>query len=312
MATYDVVFILVPKFSMIALYGALEPLRVANRFADGSFSWRFISAEGHPVAASNDIPVSVSGNLKAIGKPAMAILSASYEHERGQTRALRTTLRRLAREQVMLIGMDTAPFLLAEAGVLDGHRATCHWESLPGFRESYPQVRVTQSLYEIDHGRVTCAGGSAAIDMMLALIANLLGKALAVIVADQLLHFRESGERFQARAPARARHGTDDPRLLSIIAAMEEATEEPITAATLAAIGGLSQRQMERLFHARLGQRPMGYYRQLRLEKAARLLRYSHLSVRDISLACGFSSLAPFCRAFRERQGSTPSAFRQS
>ena len=64
MARYDVAFLLVPRFSMIALYGALEPLRVANRFAGaGTFSWRFVSADGQPVAASNDIPVSVSGSL---------------------------------------------------------------------------------------------------------------------------------------------------------------------------------------------------------------------------------------------------------
>ena len=82
MTRYDVVFLLVPKFSMIALYGALEPLRVANRFAGPTFSWRFVSADGHPVAASNDIPVSVSGTLSDVGTPDMAVISASYEPER--------------------------------------------------------------------------------------------------------------------------------------------------------------------------------------------------------------------------------------
>jgi transcriptional regulator GlxA family with amidase domain len=68
MARYDVAFLLVPRFSMIALYGALEPLRVANRFAGAdTFSWRFVSGDGQPVAASNDIPVSVSGRLSEIG-----------------------------------------------------------------------------------------------------------------------------------------------------------------------------------------------------------------------------------------------------
>ncbi|MGL4528550.1 MAG: GlxA family transcriptional regulator, partial [Aestuariivirga sp.] len=62
MSRYDVSFLLVPKFSMIALYGALEPLRVANRFAGPTFSWRFFSEDGATVSASNDIPVSVSGS----------------------------------------------------------------------------------------------------------------------------------------------------------------------------------------------------------------------------------------------------------
>ncbi|MFM7067046.1 MAG: GlxA family transcriptional regulator [Gammaproteobacteria bacterium] len=303
---HDVVFVLVPKFSMIALYGALEPLRVANRFAGEVFQWRFVSVDGQPVAASNGIPVSAGGDLKSIGHPSLAVLCASYEPESGRTRPLLAAIRRLAREGVALAGMDTGPLLLAAAGALDGHRATCHWESLPGFREDYPRVQATQSLYEIDRGRVTCAGGSAAIDMMLALIEGWMGRALAVTVADQLLHFRGT----ESRAPARARHGTDDPRLLSIIAAMEEATEEPLSAAELARIGGLSARQMERLFRERLGSRPMGYYLKLRLEKAERLLRYSHMTVRDIALACGFGSLAQFSRAFRQAHGQPPTQFR--
>ena len=67
---------------------------------------------------------------------------------------------------------------------------------------------------------------------------------------------------------------------------------------------------MERLFQSRLGKRPMGYYLQLRLDKAERLLRYSHLSVRDISLACGFASLAQFSRTFRQTKGTSPTRFR--
>jgi AraC family carnitine catabolism transcriptional activator len=310
MVVHEVVFVLVPRFSMIALYGALEPLRIANRFAGPAFAWRFVSADGQPVAASNEIPVSVSGSLKDIGRPAMAMFLASFEHERGSTRAMHAAIRRLARERVLVAGIDTAPFLLAEAGVLDGCRATCHWESLPGFRESFPRVLVRQSLFEIDGERLSCAGGSAAIDMMLAWIERLLGRKLAVTVADQLLHFRAGDERGEARAPARARHGTDDPRLLAIIAAMEEHTEEPLSAARLAAIGGVSQRQMERLFRARLGQRPMGYYLQLRLDKAAQLLSYSRMSVRDVALACGFGSPARFSRAFRARRGISPRTMR--
>ena len=312
MAQYDVVFVLIPRFSMIALYGALEPLRVANRFAGPVFSWRFVSADGEPVAASNDIPVSVSGGLKDIGRPAMAVVSASYEPERGRTRPVLAAIRKLAREKALLAGIDTGPFLLAQAGVLDGHRATCHWESLPGFRESFPAVQATQALYEIDRDRMTCAGGAAAIDMMLEWIGRLLGRPLAVTVADQLVHFRyPDGER-QARVPAGARYGTGDPRLLAIVAAMEGESDEPLDAAALAHIGGISVRQMERLFARALKQRPMGFYVDVRLEKAERLLTYSHMSVRDVSVACGFSSLAQFSRAFKAKRGRPPSRLRRS
>jgi AraC family carnitine catabolism transcriptional activator len=310
MSRYDVSFLLVPKFSMIALYGALEPLRVANRFAGPTFSWRFVSEDGAPVSASNDIPVSVSGSLADLGRPAMAVVSASYEPERGLTRPMLSAIRRLARGRVPLAAIDTGPFLLAEAGVLDGYRATCHWESLPGFRESYPKVLAEQSLYVTDRDRMTSAGGAAAIDMMLDWIGRLLGRPLAVAVADQLVHFRSMEQPSQARLPVAARYGVDDARLLKIISAMEEQSEDPLGAAALAGVAGISLRQMERLFHDKLGQRPMGFYLALRLEKAERLLTYSHMSVRDVSVACGFSSLPLFSRSFKSRYGRPPSSFR--
>ena len=307
---YDVVFLLVPRFSMIALYGALEPLRVANRFAGPTFSWRFVSADGQPVAASNDIPVSVSGDLSDIGEPDMAVISASYEPERGITRPMLAAVKSLARRRVLMAAIDTGPFLLAEAGVLDGYRATCHWESLPGFRESYPEVLAEQALHVTDRDRMTCAGGAAAIDMMLDWIARTLGKPLAVLVADQLVHFRSVEQPAQARLPAAARYATTDGRLLRIITAMEEQGEDPLDAAQLAHVAGISVRQMERLFRDRLGERPMGFYLKLRLERAERLITYSSMSMREIAVACGFSSLPLFSRSFRARYGRAPSALR--
>lgn len=312
MAKIDVAFVLIPKFSMIALFGALEPLRVANRFAAESFSWRFVSADGKPVAASNDIPVSVSGDLSSIGKPDMAVISASYEPEKGITRPMLSALKALARRRVLLAAIDTGPFLLAQAGLLDDYRATCHWESLPGFRESYRHVHAEQALYVTDRDRMTCAGGAAAIDMMLDWIGRLLGRATAVLVADQLVHYRTSEQPEAARLPAAARYGTTDARLLKIITAMEEQGEDPLAAATLAGLAGISVRQMERLFAAELKERPMGFYLKLRLEKAERLLTYSTMPVSEIAVACGFSSLPLFSRSFRARYGKPPSALRSA
>ncbi len=232
-------------------------------------------------------------------------------HEAGVARPMLAAIRRLARAKVLLAGLDTGPFVLAEAGVLDGYRATCHWESLPGFRESYRAVQVREALFERDRDRMTCAGGAAAIDMMLAWINDVMGRELSVAVADQLVHFRSREQEGQIRVSPRARFGTSDARLLAIIAAMEQQIEEPLPAEHLAKAGGLSVRQMERLFQSELGERPMGFYRALRLERAQHLLSYSHLSVRDVSLATGFSTLAEFSRAFRARAGISPSQFRR-
>jgi AraC family carnitine catabolism transcriptional activator len=304
----DVAFVLFPKFSMIALYGALEPLRVANRFAGKAFSWRFVSPEGQPVSASNDIPVSADCALADIGAPDLTLFCASYDHENALTEPVFAALRKLARRKSVLGGMDTGPFILAEAGVLDGFRATCHWESLPGFRERYPGVQATRALYEIDGERLTCAGGASSIDMMLDWIGRLHGQSLAVTIADQLLHFRLAQGSAEARMPPERRYQTRDPRILAVIRGMEENIEEPLTARNLAELGGISQRHMERLFREQLSTSARSLYLHLRLERAERLLTYGGMTVRDAGIACGFSSLAQFSRMFKSHFGRAPSS----
>jgi AraC family carnitine catabolism transcriptional activator len=254
------------------------------------------------VAASSDIRfVSAAHD---IGCRPWRVVSASYEPERGTTRPVLAAIRKLARDKVLLAGIDTGPFLLAEAGVLDGTRATCHWESLPGFRESYPQVQATQALYEIDRGRMTCAGGAAAIDMMLEWIGRLLGRPLAVTVADQLVHFRyPDGER-QARvragdmAPAiRAfcHHRGDGRRARAARCGgagptgVFGAADGWLFAKALTAADGL------RGCAAGEGRAAFTYAR----ERA-------HVSRR------GFSSLAQFSRAFKAKRGRPPSRLRRS
>ena len=310
MSVRDVAFVLVPKFSMISLYGALEPLRIASRFLGEAFSWRFVSLDAETVSASNGIPVSVSSSLASPGRPDLAIVCSSYEPELAETPRLLAGLRRLARSGSALGAVDTGPFLLAAAGLLDGYRATCHWESLPGFRERFPTVQVTDRLYEIDRDRLTCAGGAAAIDMILAWIRTLHGRALAIDIADLLVHSRDT-QAETARLPAVARYELDDPRLEAVIRAMEDNVEEPLKASELAGISGLSCRQLERVFKAGLGVAPKRFYLGLRLERAERLLTYSRMSIRDVAVATGFSSLALFSRAYRVRYGMPPSRHRR-
>jgi AraC family carnitine catabolism transcriptional activator len=311
-AAFDILFVLVPGFSMIALYSALEPLRVANRFGGELFRWRFVSPGGEAVIASNGIPVSVEGALAAAGRPNLAVVCSSYDHDKAMTAPLRAALRRLDRAGVWLGGLDTGPILLADAGLLDGRRATCHWETLGAMREDYPRVDVSDALYEIDGARLTASGGTAPLDMMIAWIASLHGQALATRVADTLVHARYGGDPGGARIAARTRFGTDDGHVLAAISAMEEHLEDLLRLEDVAAAAGASPRQLERRFKAALGMGPMRFYLGLRLERAERLLTYSRLSVRDVGLAAGFSSMAQFSRAYKARFGLAPSQHRRS
>jgi AraC family transcriptional regulator, carnitine catabolism transcriptional activator len=303
----DAVFLLLPRFSMIALYSALEPLRVANRFRPGAFAWRFVSVDGEAVTASNGIPVFVEGTLAGVRQGDLVIVSASYDHEQAMRREVFNELRRLARSGALLGGTDTGAFLLAGAGVLDGYRATCHWETLPAFRETFPRVVVEDARYVIDRGRLTASGGTSALDMMLDWLAAIEGEALAAAVAETLVHDRHPGATGEGRASVSRRYAGGDPRLLAAIAAMEGALEEPLPILRIAAVAGVSQRQLDRLFRARFGAAPKAVYLRLRLERAERLLTYSKLSVREVALATGFGSLAQFSRTYKARLGVSPS-----
>lgn len=296
---------------MIALFSALEPLRVANRFAGEVFSWRFVSMNGEPVAASNGIPVSVTASIESIGRPDAAIVCASYDQEAGMKRPVFNELRRLARNGTLLGAVDTGAFLLAGAGVLDGHRATCHWETLPAFRESYPDIDVAEETYVLDRGRMTASGGAAALDMMLDWLGSIESEALAQKVADTLVHTRHVNHPGEARVPVGSRYKIEDPRLVKAIRLMEEHVEDTLALSDVAHAAQVSERQLERLFHKHLQATPVGFYRQMRLDRAQRLLVYSRLSVRSVALATGFSTLAEFSRAFKGRYGKPPSHARR-
>jgi len=307
----DVAFVLAPQFSMIALYSALEPLRVANRFLGEAFTWRFVSVDGEAVNASNGIPVSVSGRLAEIGRPNLAVVCASYDHEQAMTRAMLAGIRALARKGVWLGGLDAGAIVLAEAGVLDGVRATCHWETLPVMRETYPQVVVTERLYEIDSARLTSSGGTVPLDMMLEWISSLHGPALGTRVQDTLVHWRQAPGVSGGVAEARAARRTGDKRLRALVEAMEQHIEDNLRISDLARIAGLSSRQLQRAFGSAFGLTPVSFYLGVRLERAEHLLTYGHMSVREVALATGFSSLARFSRAYKGRYGLPPSRHRR-
>ncbi len=306
--------LLLPRFSMVALAGVLEPLRIANRLADRDlYAWRLCAPHGDRVAASNDIEVGCQAAVGAPPPPAPATLlvCAGFDHERWATRPLLDWLRRLARAGVRLGAVDSGAALLASAGLLDGYRVAVHWEGLPGFRERHPRTEVLDSLFEIDRDRLTCAGGHACADMMLDLIGRRHGAALALAVAEQLIHERQRAGRERQRMGLAARVGVRNATLLAAIESMEAHIETPLAPADIAAAAGISTRQLERLFRRHLDDTPGGFYLKLRLRHARELLQNTALGVLEVATASGFGSAAYFSRAYRARYGRPPTRDRQ-
>src|SRR5450830_2016384 len=146
----DFYFLLMPGFSAMGFISALEPLRVANRFRGELYRWHVLSADGGAVLASNGMSVNADAALEPLKKGATLLVVAGFEPLKFATPTLAHWLRRLDHEGVTLGGIDTGSVVLAEAGLLEGHRVTLHWEALEAFKESYPQLEVTQELFEID------------------------------------------------------------------------------------------------------------------------------------------------------------------
>lgn len=303
-------FLLVPQFSMMAFVSAVEPLRAANRLAERAlYEWEIVTADGQAATASNGMSLVADRGLAQAEAYGLVIVVAAFEPERANDRRLRDWLHRRAREGAMLGAIDTGSFLLGWAGLLDGHRATTHWESLDSFRESFPKIEIENGLFVVDRQRVTCAGGTAALDMMLHLIARRHGHRLAAAVSEQFIHAQIRDPRDRQRMEPGVRQGVQ-PGVGHALALMEANLEEPLSAEKLAAESGLSQRQLERLFKRHLGSSPQRYYLDLRLQKARSLLQYSDMPVLEVAIVCGFQSPAHFSRSYRAWAGKSPTAER--
>lgn len=305
-------FLLLPKFSLIGLLSAIEPLRGANRtLGYTAYSWHFFSIDGAPVAASNGIPIAPEAGIEAVDHfPCLSVL-ASYDPLAAAGRPLYQRLRRLYRQGAELGGFETGAVVLAEAGLLPGRRVTLHWETVEAFRETWLDVDVRDSLYEIDGPIFTCSGATAGMDLMLYLIGQHHSGTVAADVADQFLHTEIRSARAHQRMAADTRVGASDPDLVRVTETMEAHLEHPLDVDALASACDLSRRRLERLFRRHLCEPPQRYYLRLRLERARHLLRYGGLPVNEIAVACGFGSAAYFTRAYRTRYGRTPSAERR-
>ena len=300
-------FLLVPRFSMMAVTSAIEPLRVANRLAGRTlFSWHLYSPDGAPVPASNGLPIVVDAAIEAFAGVPTLVVCPSFDPQLFETKPLLASLRRIARSGVTMVAVDTGAHFLARAGLLDGVRVTMHWEAVPGFREEFPAIEVSEELYEIAGRVVTCAGGTAALDMMLEMIRVKHGEALAVAVSEQFIHDRIRDRASAQRMPLASRLGTGNGKVVRAVAMMEAALERPVATQALAARLGITARQLERLFRGHLGTTPGHHYLGLRLARARQLLQQTEMTVAEIAVATGFSSASSLSRAYRGRYAVPP------
>lgn len=304
-------FLMLDGQSMMSLASATEPLRAANRLLGReAFQWDLCSLDGAPVLASNGLPFQAAALDQVLERSHAIFLCGGMRLEPLDARPYLAAMRRAARAGLAIGALSTASYLVAQAGLLDGYRCTIHWENRTAFEEEFPHIEMTCTLFEIDRNRLTCSGGTAAMDMMLQIIADRYGPDLAQAVANQFHHQRiRRADEDQQGGTAQEMTALPEP-VQKIIWLMRKNLETPIQIEDLAQEAGLSARQMERLFRLHLGMTPVRYYISLRVDRAREMLLYTEQPIMDIAIAAGFASTSHFSKWFKEFNSIRPTDLR--
>ncbi|WP_298676020.1 GlxA family transcriptional regulator [uncultured Lentibacter sp.] len=306
-------FLLLPKTTMLAVAAAIEPLRIANQISEQPlYNWYTLSETGAPITCSNGMRITPDKALDSLPKDALCFVCGGVEPERNISKQVLAWMRREARFGRRFGGICTGAFALAAAGLIKNQYFTLHWENQPRFQEDHPELTPTDRLFEIDNGLITCGGGNASIDMMLALMERRHGARLAAVVADMCLHGRATSAKSSQTTAAAAAIGSRNPHLLAALELMRGEVETPLSMSEICAQLGVSRRQIERLFLRHIGQPPMQCYLELRLARARSYLKETNMTVADVAAATGFSSSNHFTKRFKERYGRTPRSYRVS
>ena len=303
--------LLVDGFALMSYASVIEPYRAANVLAGRQlYRWTHITIDGQPAHASNGATINADQRVGDPGQWDTLFVFAGGDPNRTADPSTVAWLRQTALTGATIVGVSAGPWLLARAGLLDGYRATVHWEHWAAFVEAFPKTTPEPGLYVIDRRRVTCAGGMAGMDLAVELIERQQGHALAARISDWFIQSEPRRADRPQRLTLRARYGISDDRILRVLATMEFSIEDPVTPSALAAVAGLSVRHLERLFMRLVGA-PMGkHYLRIRLENARHLLRTTRLSTTDVGLASGFRSSSHFSRSYVGHYGIAPSADR--
>ncbi len=301
------VFLLLENFTMLSFAGAIEPLRIANRISGRRiYEWKLAGEGGETAVCSNGAAFRLDMGLDELDREDTLLVCGGIDVQKATSKPIIAWLRREARRGMAIGGLCTGAWTLAKAGLLDGRKATIHWENQDGFLEEFEEVKLTKSVFVVDGNRLSTAGGTSSIDLMLKLIAADHGDEIANTVADQLIYSSIRTDQDTQRLSIPTRIGVRHPKLSQVIQMMENNIEDPISPADLAEDVGMSTRQLERLFRRYLNRSPKRYYMELRLQKARNLLMQTDMSVINVALACGFASPSHFSKCYRAHYNTTP------
>jgi len=309
----EVTILVLPESSMMCVASVLEPLRAANRVADKKlYDWTLASLTGEAVELTCDVPLHVDAQFSAALRGDLLVLIGGFNHQTHVSTSALADIRKTASGFDMIAGVEAGSWVLARTGLLDGYTATTHWEDFEAFSDRFPDVDLKLDRYVIDGTRMTCGGASPAFDMFLDFIRKRNGPAVAMEAASVFV-YDEAHSQFDAQPlVSLGRLAKKERRLEESVRLMEKTIEQPLPVAAIARRIGVSSSTLETIFKRNLGMTPGKFYVGLRLKAANRLVHNSDLSLREISVRSGFSSLSSFSRAYSNEFGLSARELRAS
>ncbi|MDM9649180.1 GlxA family transcriptional regulator [Rhizobium sp. S163] len=309
-------FLLAKNFTLNAFSLFVDTLRLGSDQGDNSgriaCDWSVMSSTNHFITSSSGVQVVPTTLLKpATDFTYLVVVGGRLNEDEVLDGEVLRYLKTAFESNVPIIGLCTGSFVLASAGVLRGKRACVSWLHHREFREKFPEISVSSHELFVEDGNViTCAGGSSAADLAAFLLNRHIGEyaernALEILQISR----RRDAKEMQTRNPLG--RAADDKRVELALLIMEQHVEDLLEIEDIAAQTGLSRRQLERSFRARLGVSPSAAYLTMRLDSANRLVRTTSVSLSEVAVMTGFENSSHFIRKFRERFGSPPATVRK-
>ncbi|MGC2855531.1 GlxA family transcriptional regulator [Novispirillum sp. DQ9] len=293
-------------FQLLDAAGPLAAFEMAGRLAPGAYVSQLVSRDGDLVRSSvgavlETVPFAAAGACDTF-----MIVGGEGVTDAAACPATLAFVRARAAEARRTASVCSGAYVLATAGLLDGRRATTHWQRGPDFLHRFPGVRLDADRIFVKDGDIwTSAGISAGIDLSLALVAEDLGEDVARQVAAQLVvYYRRPGGQSQYSALLDMAGGG---RFAGLLDHIRRNLDMPLKVDDLAAQAGMSPRHFARVFTAEVGATPARAVERLRVEAASAALESGAVSVQAVARRCGFADPERMRRAFIRLKGVPPS-----
>jgi transcriptional regulator GlxA family with amidase domain len=314
--TRHVAFVVFPEFQLLDAAGPIAVFEIAGRIAPGAYELEVLAEGGAEATSSSGVRMSA----RPLADPpredrsydTLVVAGGNGTRDLPGRAVTIAWLRRAAPQARRVTSVCSGAYLLAEAGLLDGRRATTHWSRSTDFEGRYPQVRLEPDRIFVRDGEVwTSAGITAGIDLALALIEDDLGAQVARRTAQQLVvHHRRAGgqSQFSALLESGGVHG----RFSGLMDWVRERLTEPLTVERLAERTAMSPRHFARAFRAETGLTPAKAVERLRLESARLRVESTAEPIDRVAEATGFGDPERMRRAFLRSYGQPPQALRRA